>query len=134
MQKIYICIFAVIILIVGGFCVSYTQIPPIQAFYENENLGIGFPIPKGYQQNPYAVEENVADTGTIVHFLEPESRAEVFSSYHIDKDDWDNEIKEIFPVMYNRDDKNVLLCIPVSDVQYDVHDAKQQEKYTTLWE
>lgn len=53
----------------------------------------------------------------------------------MDKDYWDNEVKESFSIPYRelyRDDKNVLLYLSVSDVQYDVNDPAQKEKYFEL--
>lgn len=136
MKKMLICILAVVIVVVGSICVYEAQRPVKQALYENKNLGIGFLMPKGYQENPYEVEESVTDAGTVIHFLEPESRALVFSLYSMDKDYWDTEVKETFPMIHSeihRDDKNVLLYVNVSDVQYDVNDSKQYEKYMELW-
>lgn len=136
MKKILICILAVVIVVIGGICIYETQKPVTQALYENQNLGIGFLMPKGYTENPYEVEENVTDTGTVIHFLEPESKALVFSLYSMDQDYWDHEVKDTFPMSYSeihRDDKNVLLYVHASDVQYDVNDPKQHEKYTELW-
>nr|WP_288690323.1 hypothetical protein [uncultured Anaerotignum sp.] len=109
--------------------------PQKQVLYENKDLGIGFLMPEGYKENPYEVEENVTHAGTVINFLEPKSKALVFSLYSMDKDYWDNEVKESFSIPYRelyRDDKNVLLYLSVSDVQYDVNDPAQKEKYFEL--
>lgn len=110
--------------------------PQKQVLYENKDLGIGFLMPEGYKENPYTVEEETTDAGTVINFFEPESKALVFSLYNMDKDYWDNEVKETFSIPYkelHRDDKNVLLYMAVSDVQYDVNDDEQKEKYDELW-
>ena len=109
--------------------------PQKQVLYENKDLGIGFLMPEGYKENPYEVEENVTHAGTVINFLEPKSKALVFSLYSMDKDYWDNEVKESFSIPYRelyRDDRNVLLYLSVSDVQYDVNDPAQKEKYFEL--
>ena len=51
--------------------------------------------------------------------------------------DWDEEVKENFSAPYSevyRSDDNVLSCINVSDVQYDVNNIDQWEKYLELWD
>ena len=93
-------------------------------------------MPEGYKENPYTVAEETTVAGTVINFFEPESKALVFSLYSMDKDYWDNEVKETFSIPYkelHRDDKNVLLYMAVSDVQYDVNDDEQKEKYDELW-
>ena len=136
MKKILIGILVVVIVVIGGIFVYENQKNTEQVLYENKDLGIGFLMPEGYKENPYEVEESVTDTGTIINFLEPESKALVFSLYSMDCDYWDNEVKETFPISYRelyRDDKKVLLYLNVSDVQYDVNDPVQKEKYDKLW-
>ncbi len=49
--------------------------------------GFGFLMPKEYEENPYEVKENATDIGTIINFLEPESKAVVFSVYSMDQND-----------------------------------------------
>ena len=135
MKKILIGILVVVIVVIGGIFVYENQKNTEQVLYENKDLGIGFLMPEGYKENPYEVEESVTDTGTIINFLEPESKALVFSLYSMDCDYWDNEVKESFSIPYRelyRDDKNVLLYLSVSDVQYDVNDPAQKEKYFEL--
>lgn len=135
MKKILIGILVVVIVVIGGIFVYENQKNTEQVLYENKDLGIGFLMPEGYKENPYEVEESVTDIGTIINFLEPESKALVFSLYSMDKDYWDNEVKESFSIPYRelyRDDKNVLLYLSVSDVQYDVNDPAQKEKYFEL--
>lgn len=136
MKKILIGILVVVIVAIGGTFVYENQKNTEQVLYENKDLGIGFLMPEGYKENPYEVEENVTDAGTVINFFEPKSKALVFSLYSMDKDYWDNEVKESFSIPYRelyRDDKNVLLYLSVSDVQYDVNDPAQKEKYDELW-
>lgn len=136
MKKILIGILVVVIVVIGGIFVYENQKNTEQVLYENKDLGIGFLMPEGYKENPYEVEENVTHAGTVINFLEPKSKALVFSLYSMDKDYWDNEVKESFSIPYRelyRDDKNVLLYLSVSDVQYDVNDPAQKEKYFELW-
>lgn len=135
MKKILIGILVVVIVVIGGIFVYENQKNTEQVLYENKDLGIGFLMPEGYKENPYEVEENVTHAGTVINFLEPKSKALVFSLYSMDKDYWDNEVKESFSIPYRelyRDDKNVLLYLSVSDVQYDVNDPAQKEKYFEL--
>ena len=135
MKKILIGILVVVIVVIGGIFVYENQKNTEQVLYENKDLGIGLLMPEGYKENPYEVEENVTHAGTVINFLEPKSKALVFSLYSMDKDYWDNEVKESFSIPYRelyRDDKNVLLYLSVSDVQYDVNDPAQKEKYFEL--
>ena len=135
MKKILIGILVVVIVVIGGIFVYENQKNTEQVLYENKDLGIGFLMPEGYKENPYEVEENVTHAGTVINFLEPKSKALVFSLYSMDKDYWDNEVKESFSIPYRelyRDDKNVLLYLSVSDVQYDVNDPAQKDKYFEL--
>ena len=81
MKKILIGILVVVIVVIGGIFVYENQKNTEQVLYENKDLGIGFLMPEGYKENPYEVEESVTDTGTIINFLEPESKALVFSLY-----------------------------------------------------
>lgn len=108
-----------------------------QVLYENHKIGIGFLMPEGYKENPFEIEENSMENGVVISFLEPESKALVFSFYWMDKNYWDEEVKENFSVSYSevyRGDDHVLLCVNVSDVQYDVNNAELWEKYLALWE
>lgn len=130
----------VLALIVGILCGKYyytfQSVKSNQVLYENSDMGIGFLIPKGYKENPFAIEENTMEHGVIINFLEPESKALVFSFYWVDKNYWNEEVKKNISVSYTEvyhDEDNVLLCINVSDVQYDVNNAKQCEKYNALW-
>lgn len=136
MKKTFIGMLALVIVVIGGIFVYVSHKSTEQALYENKDLGIGFLMPEGYKENPYEVEEEVTDTGTIINFLEPESKALVFSLYSMDKNYWDNEVKETFPISYLelfRDERKVLLYLNVSDVQYDLNDSDQREKYIKLW-
>lgn len=136
MKKTFIGMLALVIVVIGGIFVYVSHKSTEQALYENKDLGIGFLMPEGYKENPYEVEEEVTDTGTIINFLEPESKALVFSLYSMDKNYWDNEVKDTFPISYLelfRDERKVLLYLNVSDVQYDLNDSDQREKYIKLW-
>lgn len=131
----------VLALVIGILCGKYyyefQSVKSNQVLYENSDIGIGFLIPKGYKENPFEIEENTMENGVIINFLEPESKALVFSLYWMDKNYWNEEVKKNISVsyseVYNNED-NVLLYINVSDVQYDVNNAKQCEKYNELWD
>ena len=92
MKKTFIGMLSLDIVVIGGIFVYVSHKSTEQALYENKDLGIGFLMPEGYKENPYEVEEEVTDTGTIINFLEPESKALVFSLYSMDKNYWDNEV------------------------------------------
>ena len=141
MKKTFIGMLALVIVVIGGIFVYVSHKSTEQALYENKDLGIGFLMPEGYVEEApttftVEVEEEVTDTGTIINFLEPESKALVFSLYSMDKNYWDNEVKDTFPISYLelfRDERKVLLYLNVSDVQYDLNDSDQREKYIKLW-
>lgn len=127
-----------IIAILGGRHYYKSKIEDTdQVLYENHDLGIGFLMPKGYKENPFEIEESSTENGVVISFLEPESKVLFFSLYYMDRNYWDEEVKENFLVPYSevyRGDDNVLLCINVSDVQYDVNNTDQWEKYLELWD
>lgn len=138
-EKLFGILFILIIVALGGgkFLIEHTNENSNRVLYENKNLGIGFHIPEDYKKNPFEVEEEIQENGVVIRFLDPESGALVFSMYYLDKDYWDEEVKENFSVPYSevyKDDSSILLCVNVSDVQYDVNDVEQREKYFELWE
>ena len=138
-KKLFGILFILIIVALGGgkFLIEHTNENSNRVLYENKNLGIGFHIPEDYKKNPFEVEEEIQENGVVIRFLDPESGALVFSMYYLDKDYWDEEVKENFSVPYSevyKDDSSILLCVNVSDVQYDVNDVEQREKYFELWE
>lgn len=138
-KKLFGILFILIIVALGGgkFLIEHTIENSNRVLYENKNLGIGFHIPEDYKKNPFEVEEEIQENGVVIRFLDPESGALVFSMYYLDKDYWDEEVKENFSVPYSevyKDDSSILLCVNVSDVQYDVNDVEQREKYFELWE
>lgn len=135
-KKILGFLFVLIIVISGiKFFAKYTNENHI--LYENKDLGIGFLIPKGYSNNPFKIEEKIQEYSTVINFLEPNSEALVFTIYYMDKDYWEKEVKDNFSVSYTeiyKDDNTIILCVNVSDIQYDINDDKQREKYFKLFE
>lgn len=140
MKKMLVLVFAlaIVIAILGGRHYYESKIEDSDlVLYENREIGIGFLMPKGYKENPFEIEDNSTENGIVISFLEPESKALIFSLYYMDRNYWDEEVKENFSAPYSevyRGDDNVLLCINVSDVQYDVNNTDQWEKCFELWD
>ncbi len=135
MKKILSCLLIAVVLIIGAKYFYDTKISVNnRILYENKDMGVGFLIPNGYKENPYDIKENFKDTGTVVDFSEPESKAVVFSLYIMDKDYWEKEVKENFSMPYSEiysDENKILLCINPTDVQYDSNNIEQ---YNELFE
>ncbi len=140
MKKMMVLVLVVVLIIaiLGGRHYYKSKIEDTdQVLYENQDIGIGFLMPKGYKENPFEIEENSTENGVVISFLEPESKALIFSLYYMDRNYWDEEVKENFSAPYSevyRGEDHVLLCINVSDVQYDVNNTDQWEKYLELWD
>lgn len=131
------CILVIIIVLGGKYLYELRDASSDKTLYENKDLGIGFLIPEGYRENPFKIEENVLENGVVIDFLEPESEALIFSLYYVEKDYWDKEVKENFSVPYSevyRDESYIILCVYVSDVQYEPNNAEQREKCLVLSE
>lgn len=102
--------------------------------YENRDLGIGVFAPEEYADS-FRVLENRSASGITLNFFDSGERMLLFSLTHFDLDEWENNVKEVFPVAYSevyRDSDGLWLCINVSDVQYDPGDAEQKAEYETL--
>ncbi len=131
----------VLVLIIGIFGIKHYyeshNMEPNQALYENHDIGIGFLMPKGYEENPFEIEENSTKNSVVISFFEPESRSLIFSLCYMDMDYWNKEVKANFTLPYSevyRGEDNVLLCIKISDLRYDVNNTEQWEKCHELWD
>ena len=135
-KKLFICILILIVVLIGGkYFYDLKNTDKNQVLYESEAAKIGVLIPDGYHENPFAVEEQITEDGVVISFMEPESEALLFTLYSMDKDFWEREVKENFPATYSElysDENNVILCVNVSDVQYDPDNQEQKEKYFEL--
>ena len=138
MKKILSCLLVAVVLIVGAKYFYDSKISVNNGIlYENKDIGVGFLIPEGYKENPYDIKENFNNTGTVIDFLVPESKSVVFSLYNMDKSYWENEVKENFSMPYSEiysDENKILLYINPTDVQYDLNNTEQYEKYMELFE
>lgn len=120
-----------LLILLGAGCAKEEK----QVLYENSDPGFGLLLPEGYTENPFAIEEEDFEGETVIHFLEPESGAMLFSLCCMDADLWNDEVQESFSAPYTelyRDDAHILLCLDVTDVQYDPEDAAQQARYQEL--
>ena len=136
-KKLFICILILIVVLIGGkYFYDLKNTDKNQILYESEAAKIGVLMPDGYHENPFAVEEHITEHGGVtISFMEPESKALLFTLYSLDKDYWEREVKENFSIIYSElysDENNVILCVNVSDVQYDPDNQEQKEKYFEL--
>ena len=82
MKKMMVLVLVVVLIIaiLGGRHYYKSKIEDTdQVLYENQDIGIGFLMPKGYKENPFEIEENSTENGVVISFLEPESKALIFS-------------------------------------------------------
>ena len=59
----------------------------------------------------------------------------IFSFWYLDKAYWENEVKESYSGMYRQvyaDGERVLLCVFVTDVQYDPENREKKKEYEKL--
>ena len=94
-----------------------------ESLYENVDYGLGFWMPQGYTENPFYISDmETVGNGLMVGFFAPEADMQIFSFWYLDKAYWENEVKESYSGMYRQvyaDEERVLLCVFVTDVQYD---------------
>lgn len=71
----------------------------------------------------------------MVEFFAPEADMLIFSFWYLDKAYWENEVKESYSGMYRQvyaDEERVLLCVFVTDVQYDPENREKKKEYEKL--
>lgn len=108
-------------------------IQPERILFKDEDYGVL--IPKGSDKSEYKTVKNKFDNYSVVAFQDPESGGLLFSLSYFDLNYWEKEVQEDFPVQYDvlyKDDQDILICISVSDIQYDPENAKQKEHYLKL--
>ena len=102
-----------------------------ESLYENEDYGLGFWMPQGYTENPFYISDmETVGNGLMVEFFAPEADMQIFSFWYLDKAYWENEVKESYSGMYRQvyaDEERVLLCVFVTDVQYDPAESGEKE-------
>ncbi len=106
---------------------------PERILWKNKNYGLL--TPKGHNQSEYQIEEKNFDTRTVINIKDAKSKGILFSITDFALDDWESDIKQNISVPYEvlyQDDKNVLVCIPVTDVQYNPQNKEEAEQYTKL--
>ncbi len=106
-----------------------------RVLYENEDMGFGFIIPEDCETNCYKILEKHNDKSITINFFDLEGKSLIFSLSCFDLEYWNNEVKNTFPIAYSEIFKNdswILLCVNVSDLQYDPNDAEQKENYLKL--
>lgn len=107
-----------------------------ESLYENEDYGIGFRMPQGYTEDPFYISDMETDgNGLMVEFFAPEADMQIFSFWYLDKAYWENEVKESYSGMYRQvyaDEERVLLCVFVTDVQYDPENREKKKEYEKL--
>ena len=107
-----------------------------ESLYENVDYGLGFWMPQGYTENPFYISDMETDgNGLMVEFFAPEADMQIFSFWYLDKAYWENEVKESYSGMYRQvyaDEERVLLCVFVTDVQYDPENREKKKEYEKL--
>lgn len=107
-----------------------------EILYENTEYGIGFWMPRGYTENPFQIFSTETEgEGLMVAFFAPEADMQIFSLWYLNRAYWENEVKENFSGIYEEiyaDEERVLLCISVTDVQYDPADKEKKKEYRKL--
>ncbi len=108
-------------------------IQPERILWKNENYG--FLTPKGHNQSEYQIEEKKFDTRTVISIKDAKSKGILFSITDFALQDWERDIKQNISIPYEvlyQDDKNALVCLSVTDVQYDPQNKEQAEQYEKL--
>lgn len=87
-------------------------------------------------KSEYKVEKIDYNKYSVITFYEPVSNGLLFSLSYFELEYWNQEVKDNFPMMYTeiyKSDKNLLICISASDVQYDEGNIQEKERYQRLW-
>lgn len=109
-----------------------------RVLYENEEFGIGVLLPEGGEDCYSVLEAELETEGqTGRHFVVDfcwEGNILFYLAY-FDLDDWENAVRENFPIAYSevyRNQDGIWLCVNVSDVQVDAGDAERRAEYERL--
>ena len=109
-----------------------------ESLYENVDYGIGFRMPQGYTENPFYISDMETDgNGLMIEFYSPEADMQIFSFWYLDRAYWEDEVEENFSGMYQmvyEDKERVLLCVFVTDVQYDPANREQKKEFNQLYD
>ena len=109
-----------------------------ESLYKNVDYGIGFRMPQGYTENPFYISDMETDgNGLMIEFYSPEADMQIFSFWYLDRAYWEDEVEENFSGMYQKvyeDKERVLLCVFVTDVQYDPENREKKKEYEKLYD
>lgn len=108
-------------------------IQPERILFKDENYGVL--IPEGLNKSEIKTIKNRFNNYEVVEFQDSLSKGLLFSLSHFDLSYWEKEVKANFPAQYEvlyEDDKNILICISVSDIQYNSENIKEKEHYLKL--
>lgn len=132
---ILLCLLAVAV-VIWIYAAKVCEVEEREVLYENTEYGIGFWIPHGYTENPFYISDMETDgNGLMIEFFSPEADMQIFSLWYLNRAYWENEVKENFSGMYEEvyaDEERVLLCVFVTDVQYDLADKEKEKEYSKL--
>lgn len=109
-------------------------IDPNRILSENETFGVL--IPKGIDKSEYEIKKKYYEYYSSIEFYEATSKGLLFTLVCYDLSYWNNEVKDNFSLAYTeiyKDDKNLLICVSASDVQYDSSNIQEKERYKKLW-
>ncbi len=110
---ILLCIVAVVLAVWVGAAKDEKE-GDRESLYENEDYGLGFWMPQGYTENPFYISDMETDgNGLMVEFFAPEADMQIFSFWYLDEE-------------------RVLLCVFVTDVQYDPENREKKKEYEKL--
>ena len=103
--------------------------------YEDSDLKFGVLVPVGLEKDEIKITKSKFEEYTVIEFHDSKTNALLFSLSYFDLDYWNKEVKDNFALMYSeiyRNNNEILLCVQASDVQYDINNNEEKERYNRL--
>jgi hypothetical protein len=103
--------------------------------YEDSDLKFGVLVPVGLEKDEIKITKSKFEEYTAIEFCDSKTNALLFTLSYFDLDYWNKEVKDNFSIKYSeiyRNNNQILLCVQVSDVQYDINNNEEKERYNRL--
>lgn len=106
-----------------------------KTLYEDSDFKFGVLVPVGLEKDEFKITKSKFEEYTVIGFHDSKTNVLLFSLSYFNLDYWNKEVKDNFALMYSeiyRNNNEILLCVQVTDVQYDTNNNKEKERYNRL--
>jgi hypothetical protein len=107
----------------------------LKIFYEDSDLKFGVLLPGSLEKNEVKITKSTFKEYTTIEFADSKTNALLFSLFYYDLNYWNEEVEDNFSLMYTEIEKyhnGILICVQASDVQYDIKNISEKERYNRL--